>query len=348
MKVKWWAALAAALVLSGCTSEEKAAAPPSAAPVVAQEEAVPAGYFRKPKDGELCKKVDVAALQAVVPGLAAGPAAGVFQGRLKCDFQVTAPSLVSVTIYATMYESADLAAKDLQDVRNIDTGMKPVTLPASKAEALVSGAGVTVLEQNLLLSGGVYATDKAVLTERFGDAVRKVVDDFLIVVRKELQSTTGPSPTAQPQRERRVVSPNAVSGRQFTHPERQYDEIMFGLRIDLDNLDPSPAVAMVYGNSKANNVMIFAATVAVLKTDAGIDATLTRLAREGITMSKPVTEKLDGSTEIRCGEAKLMAFTGALCLWRDNDSLGVAAFPGQKPADVKADFLTLRRLATTG
>ena len=56
MKVKWWASLAVALVLGGCTSETKPDTGPSAAPVVAQEEVVPAGYFRKPKDGEICKK----------------------------------------------------------------------------------------------------------------------------------------------------------------------------------------------------------------------------------------------------------------------------------------------------
>jgi hypothetical protein len=180
------------------------------------------------------------------------------------------------------------------------------------------------------------------------EAVRKVVDDFLLVVRKELQSVTGPSPTAAPPRERRVVSPNAVAGRQHAYQEQQYDDLRITLMFDLDRLDPSPAVAAIYGSSKSGNVMIFAATLALLKTDAQIDSTLSRLEREGITMSKPVTERPDDSTEIRCGDSMVKGSPAALCLWRDKDSLGVALFPGQRPAGVKADFLTLKRLATTG
>lgn len=354
MNSRWWAALAAVLMMGACTGREAPSGPtssagPSAAPAV-QAEQVPAGYFRKPKDGEVCKKIDLAALQAVVPGIEAGPSSGVFHGTLKCEFQVMTPSLVLVTFGARMFDSAEQAAKHRETILNyLGTVPRTVTLPVSKAEAFVTDGALDVYEQNMHLGGGVYATDKAMVTERLTQTIQRIVDDFLIVVRKEFQSTTGPSPTAQAQRERRVVSPQAVNGKRLAGFDgRQFDKILFALRFALDHLGASPAVAATYGSSKSNNIMIFAATLAVIKTDAQIDATLLRLALEGITMSKPASDKLDEWTEIRCGEAKIKEFTGAMCLWRDKDSIGVAVFPGQKPADVKADFLTLRKLATEG
>jgi len=219
-------------------------------------------------------------------------------------------------------------------------------LPLSRAEAFVDGIGVNVFEQNMALSGGGYVTDKAMVTPRLAEVVQRMVDEMLLILRKEYQSTTGPSPTAQA-KERRVVSPLLVRGREVAL-EQTYFEVQFILREDLDDLDPSPTVAQTYGSTKANNVLIFAATLAVLKAEAQIDSTLTRLAREGITMAKPVSDKLDEWTEIRCGDGKIKQFTGALCLWRDKDSIGVVAFPGQTPADVKADLLALRDLVTKG
>jgi hypothetical protein len=287
VKANWCAALIAVLVLGGCTTEAKpdAVPGPSAAPSVAPEEVVPAGYFRKPKDGEVCKKVDLTPLQAVLPGISVGPASGVFQDYLKCDYTISTSLVLGVAFRATMFDSAEQAAKELDFTRDVNPDLRTITLPVSKAQALVSSDGLGVFEQNMSLSGGAYATDKAMLTERLAEAVHRTFDALLVILRKEFQATTGPSPTAQPQNQRRVVSPNAFHGRMFTY-----------------DLDPSPTVAATYGSSKSNNVMIFAAALTI----------------------------------------------GALCLWRDNDSIGMAVVPGQKPADVKADFLTLRRLATTG
>jgi len=340
------AALAAVVLLSGCTGKQDPGPQPSAQAVV-QEEVVPLGYYRKPKDGQVCKKLDPAPLQALIPGIAPGPAIGVFQSRLKCEFSVNTPSLVSIVVAAEMFESADGTAKFRELLVNTTQGIgTAVTLPLSRAEAFVDGIGVNVFEQNMALSGGGYVTDKAMVTPRLAEVVQRMVDEMLLILRKEYQSTTGPSPTAQA-KERRVVSPLLVRGREVAL-EQTYFEVQFILREDLDDLDPSPTVAQTYGSTKANNVLIFAATLAVLKAEAQIDSTLTRLAREGITMAKPVSDKLDEWTEIRCGDGKIKQFTGALCLWRDKDSIGVVAFPGQTPADVKADLLALRDLVTKG
>jgi hypothetical protein len=341
----WCAVLAAALVLSGCTGKQTPL--PQSSSAAAQEEVVPAGFYRKPKDGEICKKLDPAPLKALLPGIEPGPAMGIYQGYLKCEFTRNTPSLVNVDMRVWMYPSAEQAAKERETTVNLTaTAVRTLTLPLSQAQASADDDRLTVIDQNMVLAGGVSAVDKALVTPQLVEVVHQLADNLVVLLRKEFQATTGPSPTAQP-RQVRVVSPPAVHGRTPQY-EQQYDEVRFILREDLDRLDASDAVASAYGTTKANNVLIFAATLAVLKTEAQIDAALTRLAREGITLTRPVSDKLDEWTEIRCGDGRIKQFTGALCLWRDKDSIGVAAFPGQKPAEVKADFLTLRKLATEG
>lgn len=338
--------LAAALALGACTATPEPA--PSAQPSPAQpEQQVPAGYYRQAKDGELCKKVDLAPLTAVVPGMAVGSSTGVSQGNLRCDYTATAPSLVNLNIWLTMHDSADKARKVFEDAMNHSPGGRPVTLPVSKfaAIAATTGDGISVLDQNLLAGAGTYAADKTLITEKYAAAVHRIFDALLTLVRRELQATTGPSASAPPAAARKVTSPDAVRGRQRNADNRWF-EITFSLGESLRGLDKDPPVKSAYGSTSAGNVMIFAATLNV-KANAA-ETVLATLASEGITWSNPAAEKMPDGAEIRCGDGKIKDQTGAVCLWYDQYSLGVAVFPGQKPADTKADFIALRELATRG
>lgn len=308
---------------------------------------MPVGFYRKAKDGEPCNKVDLAAIRAVVPGIALGPSTGVTKGALSCDLTVSSPSFVDVGVAAAMFASAEDAKKEYDGFLNQFPSWRKLSLAATKAEANTTKEYLVLLDQNMLLSAHWYAADKALLTEKFSETVGATADSLLAVLRKDLQSTTGPSASAKPV-QRRVSTPDAVHGRKGGLADLKADEIRFILQRSLDELDKSPAIAMAYGTTSANNVLVMGATLAELTQAAQIDSVLARLAVEGITLSRSSTEKLGDGTEIRCGEAKLKDLAGALCVWRDNFSIGIAAFPGQKPADVKADFLTLRELVTRG
>lgn len=146
------------------------------------------------------------------------------------------------------------------------------------------------------------------------------------------------SPPASPAY--RVAAPGAVGGRK-RDAENDYGtrDLAYAVRSTVEEVIKEAPAYAVYGTRKDGNLMMFAAALVKQPTRLRVGAILRGLAENlDIAAANPDSHG-EGRT---CGDATIEGEPAALCTWRDERSIGIALFPGQRPAAVRYDFASLQ------
>ncbi|HEX6684061.1 MAG TPA: hypothetical protein VF062_14755 [Candidatus Limnocylindrales bacterium] len=120
------------------------------------------------------------------------------------------------------------------------------------------------------------------------------------------------------------------------------DNFAYAVRSTFEEVTKEAPAYGVYGTRKDGNLMMFAAALIKQPARAQVGAILRALAEDlDIATANPGSHG-EGRT---CGDATIEGEQGALCTWRDERGIGIALFPGQRPAAVRYDFASLQGLA---
>lgn len=138
----------------------------------------------------------------------------------------------------------------------------------------------------------------------------------------------------------RVAAPGAVGGRK-RDAESDYHtrDVAYAMRSTVEAVTNEAPAYAVYGTKKDGNLMLFSAALIKEPTRLQIGAILRMLP--GNVNIVAVDPGSHGEGRV-CGDATVEDKPAALCTWRDERSIGIAVFPGQRPAAVRDDFASLQ------
>ena len=157
-------------------------------------------------------------------------------------------------------------------------------------------------------------------------------------------ASTSASPSVAPVY--RVTAPDQVGGRKNNAGIAVIDHgpgnLAYAVRTTFEEVTKETPAYGAYGTKKDNNLMMFAAALIKQPTREQVSALLRGLADDLKIVAADPGSHGQGRT---CGNATVEGEPAALCTWRDERSIGVAVFPGQRPATVRDDFASLQGLA---
>jgi hypothetical protein len=158
-------------------------------------------------------------------------------------------------------------------------------------------------------------------------------------------ASASPTPSVAPVY--RVTAPDQVGARKkyggFGDNDPHPGNLAYAIRTTVEEVTREAPAYGAYGIKKDGNQMMFAAVMIKQPTRAQVSAIVRGLANDVKIVAADPGSHGEGRT---CSNATVEGEPGALCTWRDERSIGVAVFPGQRPAGaVRDDFASLQGLA---
>ena len=158
--------------------------------------------------------------------------------------------------------------------------------------------------------------------------------------------------TAEPPRALRIVAPQTLAGLDKSSQadlQSSADDVVTELKDELDS--EKDAVAAFYTDPKAAGklVLFVGITADIVSPVTEIDATFTSFNSSSEVQIGNITEVAAGPLggKAKCGNGKNKDVTVVLCVWGDNESLGMAVFYNRSVTDSAALFVQIRNEAST-